>query len=348
MIPLIDLGPGYSIPRLIAGGWQLSLGHSSGPADREVSFSLWDQCLDRGFTTFDCADIYTGVEESIGEFRRRRIRRGQAPPQVHTKFVPDLAALPTIDRGYVTRIIDRSLRRLAADRLDLVQFHWWDYAVDRYRETLGWLDDLRRDGKIGLLGLTNFDTIRLRELAATGIPLASIQLQYSVLDQRPARTMAPAAEGAGIAMLCFGSVAGGFLSDRWLGRAQPTDPENRSLVKYQLVIDDIGGWDRFQSILRALRAVADRHDATIARVATRFVLDQPGVGALVVGIRSADHLADLEAVARLRLSAEDRAAIDASTGPAPGPPGDVYTAEREPGGRHASIMRYDLNASAAD
>ena len=348
MMPLTDLAPDYQVPRIILGAWQLSSGHSAGPADAAAAFDLWDRCLDRGLNTLDCADIYTGVEALIGGYVRRRRAAGQSLPQVHTKFVPDLAALATIDRRYVERIIDRSLARLGVDRLDLVQLHWWDYRAPGCDEALGGLDDLRRDGKIRLIGLTNFDTRGLQALAATGIPIASIQLQYSALDQRPARRLAAVARGAGIPLLCYGSVAGGFLSDRWLGREAPTDAENRSLVKYRLIIDDIGGWTMFQRVLRALRGIADRHGASIAQVAIRFVLDQPGVGAAIVGARHAGHLDDLGKVASLHLDREDHTVIAMAVGSAPGLVGDVYEAEREPGGRHAAIMRYDLHAAATD
>ena len=65
MIPLIELAPGYSIPRVILGAWQLSLGHSDLAGDRDTIFSTWDRALDHGLNTFDCADIYTGVEERL-------------------------------------------------------------------------------------------------------------------------------------------------------------------------------------------------------------------------------------------------------------------------------------------
>lgn len=79
--------------------------------------------------------------------------------QLHTKFVPDLSELAIVDSRYVTDIIDRSLQRLATERLDLVQFHWWDFSVPRYVETAFELDKLRRAGKIAHVGVTNFDTI---------------------------------------------------------------------------------------------------------------------------------------------------------------------------------------------
>jgi len=346
MIPQVDLAPGYSIPRLIVGGWQLSEGHAANSPDRDSVFSLWDELLDRGADTFDCADIYTGVEALIGEYVRRRRARAQRIPQVHTKLVPDLAALAGIDRGYVTRIVDRSLGRLGLDRLDLVQFHWWDYAVPRYLEVLGWLDDLRRDGKIRLIGLTNFDSRRLRELLATGVAIASLQVQYSPLDQRPARGLDRIARANGVALLCYGTLAGGFLSERWLGTPPPDPVPNRSLVKYRLIVDDFGGWEPFQRLLEALARVAARERTSIARVAIRWVLDRPGVAAAIVGIRRREHLVALLDRWDGGLTEADRETIAAATGPSPGPAGDVYDAERLEGGPHAAIMKYDLNARA--
>ena len=348
MIPLIDLGPGYSIPRIILGGWQLSAGHADRKLDRTELFSRWDGFLDQGFNTFDCADIYTGVEATIGEYVRRRLAAGQAPPQVHTKFVPDLADLPSLDRRGIERIIDRSLTRLGLDRLDLVQFHWWDYRVERYADALGVLGDLARDGKIGLVGLTNFDTPRLRELLATGVPVTSMQLQYSVLDQRPARGLAAACQGSNVALLCYGTLAGGFLSNAWRRQAEPPDLPNRSLVKYRLIIDDLGGWDAFQKILSALGRIADRHGVEVSTVAVSIILDRPGVAAVIVGMPSRERARELRSAFALRLTDADRHELAEATGPAPGPVGDVYTVEREVGGRHAAIMRYDLNAQTAD
>ncbi len=346
MIPLVDLGPDYSIPRIILGGWQLSAGHASQSPDRGELFSRWDAFLDQGFNTFDCADIYTGVETTIGEYVRRRLAAGQAPPQVHTKFVPDRAVLPTLDRRGVERIIDRSLARLGLDRLDLVQFHWWDYGVERYVDAVGVLGDLAHEGKIRLVGLTNFDTPRFRKLLATGVPIASIQVQYSVLDQRPTRGLAAACQGSNVALLCFGTLAGGFLSKVWLGQADPASLLNRSLAKYRLVIDDIGGWDAFQRILAALGRIADRHATEISTVAIRMMLDRPGIAAVIVGMPSGPRAKELRAAFSLHLTDTDRRELAEATGPVPGPAGDVYAVEREVGGRHAAIMRYDLNARA--
>jgi aryl-alcohol dehydrogenase-like predicted oxidoreductase len=345
----VDLAPGARVSRVIRGNWQLAGGH--GPVDVEAAVGDLFAFADAGITSFDCADIYTGVEDIIGLFRERygnaRGREALDRIRVHTKFVPDLDALSSIGRADVERAIDLSLKRLRTDRLDLVQFHWWDYAVPRYVEVAGWLDEIRRAGKIQHVGGTNFDTPRIAELAAGGMAPFSMQVQYSLLDRRPENGLLTEATRLGMAIFCYGTVAGGFLSDRWLGVAEPGDAlENRSLVKYKLVIDEFGGWDLFQALLRALRAIADRRGVDIATVASRAVLDRPGVSAVIVGARNRAHLAGNLAIDDMAFEPEDADAIAAVLGSASRVPGDVYTLERDREGRHGSIMKYGLNQAS--
>jgi len=341
-LPRAQLAPGYTISRLLKGGWQLAGGH--GPVDTAAALDDMDRFVDAGMTTFDCADIYTGVEALIGEWlKRRRARASALPVQVHTKYVPDLDRLPTHARADVVRGVDRSLARLGVDRLDLVQLHWWDYDVPGYVEAAAWLDEMRRAGKIRHVGLTNFDQRRLQEIVTAGIPVVSHQVQYSVLDRRPANGIAAQCARDGIGLLCYGAVAGGFLSDRYLGQPAPAAPlENRSLVKYRLIIDEFGGWDRFQRMLAALGEVAARHGVGIGAVAIRWVLDQPGVAGVIVGARHARHLDQASQACMLTLDDGDRAAIAGVQSGSTGPGGDVYDLERVKGGPHASIMRYTL------
>jgi aryl-alcohol dehydrogenase-like predicted oxidoreductase len=155
-------------------------------------------------------------------------------------------------------------------------------------------------------------------------------------------------EKAGIQLLCYGGVAGGFLSSRYLDQPAPAEPlENRSLVKYRLIIEEYGGWDRFQGLLRALHAVASRHAVTISTVALRWVLDQPRVAGVIVGARHAGHLEDLRRAAVMALTPADCDAIAAAQAGAAGPSGDVYSLERQRDGAHGAIMRYTLNAGPA-
>jgi aryl-alcohol dehydrogenase-like predicted oxidoreductase len=339
----VEVAPGYSISRLLKGGWQLAAGHgAAGAADPAGDM---DRFVEAGITTFDCADIYTGVEELIGGWlKRRRARGAPTEVQVHTKYVPDLDRLAAHSRNDVVSGIDRSLSRLGVDRLDLVQLHWWDFDVPGYVQAAWWLDELRRAGKIRHLGLTNFDRPRLTEVLAAGVPIATHQLQYSVLDRRPSRGMAAFCAERGIGLLCYGALAGGFLGERYLKAPDPNPPlENRSLVKYRLIIDEFGGWERYQLLLDALARVAARHAVGLGSVAIRWVLDRPGVSGVIVGARHAGHLDQILRAGQMSLDDDDRAAIERVLATSPGPIGDVYELERIKGGRHASVMRYTLN-----
>lgn len=341
-----DLAPGHRISRVIKGGWQLAGGH--GDVDRQAGIEDMIAFADAGITTFDCADIYTGVEALIGAFRAEYARvRGQEAlnrVKVHTKFVPDLGKLASLSKADVATAIETSLSRLGMERLDLVQFHWWDYEIDRQVEVASWLADLRREGKIANIGGTNFDTVQMQRIVDAGVPLVSMQVQYSLIDDRPSRGMAQAAMAAGISLLCYGSVGGGLFSERSLGVPEPQAPfENRSLIKYKLIVDEFGGWDLFQDLLSVLAAVAARHGSDIASVASRAVLEREGVAAVIVGARNRNHLARNLAIPGIALTKQDFAEINAVLARANPVPGDVYTLERDRNGRHGSVMKYNLN-----
>jgi aryl-alcohol dehydrogenase-like predicted oxidoreductase len=335
----IELAPGYSISRIIKGGWQLAEGHSVVPEAAQAKADM-AAFVEAGITTFDCADIYTGVEELIGSF---------TPPagreiQVHTKYVPDLGSLETLDLQGTRAIIDRSRQRLRREALDLVQFHWWDYSADRYAEVALGLEALRSEGAIRHLGVTNFDTPRLRDLLEAGVHVVSHQVQYSLLDRRPAGAMATLCAPRNIRFLCYGSVLGGFLSERWLGAPEPREPlENRSLTKYKLVIDEALGWDGFQALLQTVGRIAEKHGVTVGAIGIAWVLAQPNVAAAIVGARNASHLQETLAATRVRLDERDLAILGGVSGR--GIAGDVYELERDRDGPHGRIMKYNLNRS---
>ncbi len=348
MIEQVALRPGYAVSRVIRGNWQLAGGH--GAIGTASALDALDAAFDAGLTTFDCADIYTGVEALIGAFRARlKEQRGAEASRalkVHTKLVPDLDRLATVSKSYLESIVDESLRRLGVERLDLVQFHWWDYSVPGAVKALVWLDEIRAAGKIHLIGGTNFDSVHTAAILDAGVPLATMQTQFSLLDQRPENGLAAVCAARDVALLCYGTVAGGFLGDRWLGQAEPTAPfENRSLTKYKLIIDDFGGWALFQDLLRTCRTIADRHGVDIATVASRFVFDRPGVKAVIVGGRSPDHARANAAIGALRLAPRDLSDLDAVLSRRQGPEGDTYALERDRTGRHGAVMKYNLNAT---
>lgn len=339
----IDLRPGYSISRVLKGHWQLSDGHlTGGSVDRAQAIEDMRSFAEAGITTFDMADIYTGAEELVGEFMARY---PGFPIQIHTKYVPDMAALATLRFEDTQNVIDRSLLRLGGERLDMVQFHWWDYAVPGYVEAALHLKRLQESGKIGHIGVTNFDVSHLKEIADVGVDVVSAQVQYSVLDRRPEKGFVEFCRDRGIHLLCYGALAGGLLSERYLGQPEPTESENRSLVKYRLIVDEIGGWERYQGILQALSAVAAPHGVTLSEVAAAYVLSRPQVAAVVIGAHNADHLGRLKKLENLRLSAEDIRKIEQVLGGVPNVRGDVYQIEREDPA-HKGIMKVSLNSAS--
>lgn len=345
------LAPGYAISRVIKGGWQLAGDH--GPVDRADAVRDMEAFLDAGIVTFDCADIYTGVEEMIGDFIADvRARRGSEVAnrvQVHTKLVPDLGLLETIRPADIEAVIDRSLKRLQIERLHLVQFYWWDLSRGDAVAALEVARRARDKGKIAHLGVTNWDVAETRAFTEAGIDLVSNQVQYSLLDRRAEKDLAVWGAANGVQLLCYGTLAGGFLTERWLGTPDPGFAfENRSLIKYRLIIDEFGPWDRFQTLLKTLKDIGDKHGASLSSVATRWVLDQPQVAAAIVGARYARHLPLTLEVFDLSLDTEDRTRISAILDAAPGPQGPVFGLERDRGGRHGRIMKYNLNANPDD
>lgn len=344
----IELQPGYSISRVIKGGWHLAGGH--GKISEDQALADMYAFAKAGITTFDCADIYTGVEELIGKFRKRyseEIADGTLPPiQVHTKYVPDYNSLSTLSKEETTRIIDRSLKRLGVEQLDMVQFAWWDYQFPKYVETALHLTDLQKSGKIKLLGITNFDTTRIRELIEAGVEIAANQVQYSVLDHRVETHMTALAKEHNIPYLCYGTVAGGFLSDRYYNMPDPAAPlENRSLTKYRLIIDEFGGYPLFQKLLGELKRIGDLYHVGITEVACKYILQKQMVGAVIVGARNQAHLTRLKKLDDFMLTSKDIESIQSIIKLSSGPKGAFYELERDKTGKHGSIMKYNLNES---
>lgn len=328
--------------KLIIGGWQLSQGHSD--ASQSDALKVLESYYAAGFRVFDCADIYTGVEETIGNFIRAH-GLGPNDIKVHTKYVPDMTMLKTLTFEQTEAIIDRSRSRLGLEQLDLVQFHWWHYPSGHYLAALDSLKTLKEIGKLREIGLTNFSAERVQGIVEHGIPVASIQVQYSVIDRRAKGGLERITQAHDIQLFCYGSVAGGLLSDHYLGKSEPQEPhENRSLTKYLLMVEEMGGWDALQRILEVLRGIADTHHADIASIASAYCLAQDAVRACIVGARNTKHLEEHVALRdRLELTAEDLAQIEAVRGQFRAIPGEVYELERDVEGKHGRIMKYNLN-----
>jgi len=307
-----QFAPDFPICRVLNGMWQVSGAHGRIDPDRAIDAMF--RYHDAGFTTWDLADHYGPAEDLVGRFRERlAAQRGSeklGDMQAFTKWVPPPGPM---SRHAVETAIAVSLRRMRVDCLDLLQFHWWDYRDKRYLDALKHLADLRQEGRIHHLALTNFDTERLCIIADAGIPILSNQVQYSLIDRRPAAKMAAFCQAHDITLLTYGTLLGGLLSEKYLGRPEPGRGElnTASLQKYRNMIDAWGGWALFQELLAVVKPIADKHGVSIANIGARYILDQPVVAGVIIGARLgiAEHIADNARTFDVALDAEDLAAI---------------------------------------
>jgi len=343
-VPRVALAPDYSIAGLINGCWQLTPDHGGGAGSDQAVLRRFAELVEHGFTTFDCADIYSGTEELLGKFRRSL--PDPTSIQIHTKFVPDKGSLITLDQRRIDAVIDRSLRRLQTERLDLVQFHWWDYGVDGLGRLYERLLRLKEDGKIRMLGVTNFNTEKLQELLRIDSSLVAMQAQYSLLDRRPERSMLDCCREHDVALLAYGALAGGFISERYLHQPEPA-VLNRSLQKYRLIIDETGGWAAFQDLLKLLDDIATKHESSISVIAARWVLERPTVAGVILGTGTRSRVAENLTIAGIDFDDEDRQRLRAQLDTQPLPSGEPYDIERDPDGVHAQILRTNLQQSDA-
>ena len=337
----IELVPGYQISPVIKGGWQLSTGHSlNAKISEEQAISDIISFVDAGISTLDFGDIYTGVEVLVG--KALKILNDRQKVQLHTKYVPNENFLDSYDRKDARAIVERSLERLGVDCVDLVQFHWWRYEAHNYLEALEELFVLKDEGLIREVGITNFDLVRLEEMVSAGLKPASIQLQYSILDRRSEAGMAEYCVKNGIGMLCYGTVAGGFLSERFLNQPEPSAFDTRSNVKYKLIIEDFGGWNLFQELLHILDAIAKSKATDIGTIASAYTLKRPGVKAVIVGARNLNHINSNLMIPDITLTDSELAAISDIHVRSTGPLGSVYDLERY-SDRHRNIMHTNNN-----
>ncbi|WOL17741.1 flagellar radial spoke protein 5 [Canna indica] len=270
-----------------------------------------------GLTIFDMADHYGPSEDLYGIFINR-VRRERPPEQLEevrglTKWVPRPVKMTN---SYVREKIDTSRKRMDVACLDMLQFHWWDYSNRGYLDALKHLTDLKEEGKIKTVALTNFDTDHLHIILENGIPIVSNQVQHSVVDMRPQQRMAELCQLSGVKLITYGTVMGGLLSEKFLNTnisipfaGHPLNTP--SLQKYKRMVDAWGGWNLFQSLLQTLKKVASKHGVSISAVAVKYILNQPSVGGSMVGVRLglSDHIQDTNAILSLALDEEDMNSI---------------------------------------
>lgn len=299
------------ICRVLNGMWQTSGGW--GRIDRNDAVQSMLRYADAGLSTFDMADHYGPAEDLYGIFINR-VRR-ERPPEVLdkvrglTKWVPPPVKMT---RSFVEGSIDVSRKRMDVSCLDMLQFHWWDYSNSGYLDALKHLTDLKDEGKIKTLALTNFDTERLRIILENEIPVVSNQVQHSIVDMRPQQRMAELCEQTGVKLITYGTVMGGLLSVKFLD-TNLTIPfagprlDTPSLQKYKRMVDAWGGWSLFQTLLQVLNKIARKHGVSISTVAVKYILDQNAVAGSMIGVRLglSEHINDANAVFSVALDEED-------------------------------------------
>ncbi|HSP52906.1 MAG TPA: aldo/keto reductase [Cryobacterium sp.] len=294
-------------------------------ADQEMAHALLDTYVEAGGTFVDTADVYSsGVsEEMIGSWLASHpTERAQVVLATKGRF--PMGSGPN-DRGtsrrHLIRALDDSLRRLGTDHIDLYQLHSWD-PVTPLEETLRFLDDAIRSGKIGYYGFSNFMGWQLTKAVhvarALGFtPPVTLQPQYSLLVREIESEIVPAALDAGLGLLPWSPLGGGWLSGKY---QRDTDPTGAT----RLGEDPARGmeaWaprneqERTWRIIDAVAEIASEIGATSAQVSLAWLEAQPAVTSVILGARSVEQLTENLAAAHVHLSAPHLELLGALSAP---------------------------------
>ena len=325
-----QIGRNVPIRRLVTGLWQMADQERDGKRlDLDAAAEALLSYARAGFDTFDMADHYGSAEIVAGMVHKTMREANETPPTILTKWCP---APETMDEGAVRKGVETALERLNLATVDVMQFHWWRYEDPRYIDALQHMMRLREEGLIREIGLTNFDAQHLRMLLSHGIEIASNQVCFSLLDRRAAQDLSRVALEHDVAVLAFGTLAGGFLSERWIGTPEPEDIPDWSRMKYKRYIDAAGGWDAYQNLLETLQDIAKKHDVSVTNIASAWCLDHQAVRATIIGARLTEneHRSDNLRSLAVALDKDDRAAIGGAISELKNIPGDCGDEYRKP------------------
>ncbi len=324
-----ELVPGLTICRALTGLWQIAdLERDGNKVNAEQAALAMNAYAEAGFTTFDMADHYGSAEEISGVFKTN-YSKGKA--QLFTKWVPKPGP---VTKETVREAVQLALGRLQSEQIDLMQFHAWSYAHPSWLDCLFYLQELKEEGLIKHVGLTNFDTAHLQIVVNSGIDVVSNQVCYSLLDQRAAGKMSELCLKHNVKLLAFGTVAGGFLSEKWLNKPEPllNDSLTWSQMKYKRFIDAAGGWDKFQSLLKTLDSIAKKYNVSIANMASKYILENPAVAGVIIGARlgKSEHIQDNEKLFSFHFDEDSKKQIAQSLAGLTTIPGDCGDEYRKP------------------
>jgi aryl-alcohol dehydrogenase-like predicted oxidoreductase len=288
--------------------------------DEAGSHAQLDAFVEAGGNFVDTADVYSAgtSEEIIGRWFANRPANVTEPVVVATKARFPMNDSPNgsgLSTRHLTRALDASLRRLGLDAIDLYQVHAFDPWTP-LDETLRTLDGFIRAGKINYYGLSNFTGWQLTKAAhlARAMNLAepvTLQPQYSLIVREIEWEIVPAVLDAGMGMLPWGPLGGGWLSGKYSRDQRPSgdtrlgDDPNRGMEAY-----DRRGTERTWQIIDAVQSVAESRGVSMPEVALAWVTDRPGVTSTILGARTTEQLATNLKAADLHLSAEEVSALD--------------------------------------
>ena len=288
--------------------------------DEAGSHEQLDRFVEAGGTLVDTADVYARgqSEEIIGRWFSSRAADVTDRVVLATKGRFRMGNEPNslgLSTRHLTRALDASLSRLGLDRVDLYQVHAFD-PLTPLEETLRTLDGFIRAGKIAHYGLSNFTGWQLTKTVhlakALGVaPPVTLQPQYSLIVREIEWEIVPAVLDAGMGMLPWSPLGGGWLSGKYQRDQRPTgstrlgeDPE-RGMEAY-----DRRGTERTWNIIDAVQKVAEDRGVSMAEVALAWVTDRPAVTSTILGARTKEQLETNLRSAELHLTAEETAALD--------------------------------------
>ena len=313
-------GTGTLVSRFALG--TMTFGDES---DEAESHRMLDAFAHAGGTLIDAADVY-----STGESERIIGRWLAANPTAAERMVvatkgrfamgPDANDLGT-SRRHLRRALDASRQRLGIDHIDLYQLHAWD-PLTPLDETLGFVGDAIRSGAISYWGVSNFTgwqlTKAVHRAAHLGIPApVTLQPQYSLLAREIEFEIVPAALDAGVGLLPWGPLGGGWLTGKYRRGEAPTGSTRlgENPGRGMEAVDRRGAHDRTWTVLDAVHAIAEELGAPPARVALSWLVHRPGVSSVILGARTAAQLIDNLAADDLLLSDEQIALLDSASAP---------------------------------
>jgi aryl-alcohol dehydrogenase-like predicted oxidoreductase len=286
-----------------------------GTTDEAASFAQLDTFVEAGGSLIDTADVYVGgtSEAIIGKWFADR------PADVTDRVVLATKGRFATDRNdpngvgasrrHLDRALTASLRRLGLDTVDLYQVHAWD-PLTPLEETLSFLDDAVRAGKIRYYGLSNFTGWQVQKAVdlANSLGLAkpvTLQPQYNLLSREIEWEIVPACQHNGLGLLPWSPLASGLLTGKYQPDTQPTANQRLSDKGWADLFGGRAGDQRTWDVIHVLKAISERHGATVSQVALAWVAGQPAVTSVILGARTVDQLKDNLGAQGLVLGAEE-------------------------------------------